>query len=1059
MNPTVSTEGNLDGSYTLTHGMQEYKALPYTSVDLKNETSILGPYNGNVTVMITIRLSHENQLLSFLSNLSNPASPQYHKYLTQAEFVARYSPSIQEYDNFTTYFSRYSKITLTTFSNRMSIVVSGNSEIISKVFNTTMVSYRQGNAIYHTTEFNPDLPEYLSVDVSGVSGFNNRPTAFLSPLSIISSYNASVSTDIKAYYSNSGLITNITGSDLQTAYDETPLLKQIYPTNEVIATILWAGTNKTTGKAVAPFYPTDIYDYYNQTLPSSEPHSKVYGVPLNNAPPPGPSAVNDTSGANVENTLDLEMIGSTAPGSSIYNVYGVNPTNTTIDEALEFILSPSGKYASALDNVSVISNSYGSPEYNSSAWYEGLQEAQARGITVLASSGDSGDNKFSPDYSTNPAYTGDYVEFPSAMSYNDFGVTAVGGTTLTLHPNYTIENQTVWYQANLINAILIGSFIGGSTGGISNIYHEPSWQLETEANSVIKGAGRGVPDIAAVANNTIMTLSTDGSITPANYIVMGTSISSPVTAGMIGEIDSFLASKGESRLGFLNPSIYLLAQSLLFTSSSLNRPQAFYNVVSGSNAVYSAHKGYSLVTGWGSINAYNFSTYMDKNYTLTFTESGVPENSSWSISLGSLLQANTTGRNISFTVKPGFYHYSISTTLNYSATAMSEKAFLDYENVDIPVIFLRFAELIFNVSPIHSFLTLNNLQIELKNGSGVLNVTHGGYFINATMNHYLPYSNYLSLFLNSTYYVNISLLKIHNYGYLSGSVAQNGTVVMANGMGIPVYGKKFNVSLPAGNYYLSSYTRAYSDYNSEIYINPNGTTDVNINTSKIFNPELVTGYTHAPNTSVTFDTYSAFVNSTGYYQIWINAGNYSISVYSGGYIPISVSHIFHSGLEMNFTLEHLPLSAVNYTENSINSTYYNMSVQSMIPGHGYVQISYSSGKNGTLIIFLKLANITYVTQSLLPSSTVLLNEKYVLNYSLAFSNSNVEILTVRNITGSGLIFWKLVPYAILPSKNISNPDSLIIGMERNVLLISMVLAGIIASIYTVWRSKKGRTKK
>ena len=44
----------------------------------------------------------------------------------------------------------------------------------------------------------------------------------------------------------------------------------------------------------------------------------------------------------MENSVDLEMIGSTAPGSSIYNVYGLSPTNTTIDDALQSILSPSG---------------------------------------------------------------------------------------------------------------------------------------------------------------------------------------------------------------------------------------------------------------------------------------------------------------------------------------------------------------------------------------------------------------------------------------------------------------------------------------------------------------------------------------------------------------------------------------------------------------------------------------------------------------------------------------------------------------------------------------------
>ena len=1046
-----------DNTISIPADMEKLTPLPYSGIKDKVNSS-LNPYKGTMNVMVTLSLRNEPQLLSFLSNLSNPENPQYHHYITANQFTLRYSPGIREYENFTSYFSSFPGVNLQTFPDRISIVVTAASSVISEIFNTSMATVESGNTSYYATQTTPELPAYLSAEVSGISGFSNKPTAQIAPLSIEGQYRPVNNSNIKSDSSTGGLVKNITGSDLQTAYDETPLLKESYPTNAVIATILWAGTN-STGAAVAPFDPSEIYAYYNATLPSSEPHSKVYGVPLNGAPSPGPSATNDTSGSNVENSLDLEMIGSTAPGSSIYNVYGVNATNATIDEALQFILSPSGQYKNALDNVSVISNSYGSPEYNSSAWYEGLQEAQARGITVLASSGDSGDNTLSPDYESNPNYPGDYVEFPSAMSYDDFGVTAVGGTTLTLYPNLTIEDQTVWYQAISISTILSGAFVGGSTGGISQIYHEPSWQRETEANSVINGSGRGVPDIAAVANNTIIMLTTSGSLIPTEYMVEGTSISSPSTAGMIGEIDSILASRGESRLGFLNPSIYLLAQSLLFTNTSSSRPQAFYNVVTGHNAVYSAQKGYSLVTGWGSINAYNFSTYMDRNYTLTFIETGLPHNTSWSVSLGSSIHKNTTGRSISFNLIPGFYSYTTGTDVNYSATVTSGKVFLDYSDVNVTVVFLKFAELIFNVSPVTSFVTVNDFQIYLKNGSGILNVTNGGYFINATQDPYLPYSNYMYLLLNSTYYVNISLVEIHDYGYLSGSVLKNGTVVTADGMGIPIYGDDFNVTLPVGNYYLSSYTRGYSDYTSEITIKANRTTPVNVNTSRIFNPEFVTGYLNTGNVSVTFGPYSAFVNSTGYYQIWINAGNYSVSVFSGGYKPMTVSHIFHSRVQMNFTLNSLPTIAVNYSQNGINSTYYNMNLQDLILGHGYAEISYSSASNGTFIIYLNLDNLSYVSQSLLSSSTVLLNGTYIGNYSLAFTSSNTEILTVRNVSGSGVIFWKLVPYATLPSKKVSNPDSFVTEVERDVFLVSMVLAALLASIYSVTRRTKRKRKK
>ena len=1035
-------------------GLLSRSFLPYSSlVSVSNNTSHL--YNGNLTVMITLGLSHEGELLSFLSNLSNPSNPEYHHYMTNSQFVAKYSPSSIEYQNFTNYFSTFNGLKITKFSNRISLVVSGNSRIISKAFNTRIISYISGNAKLYGSDLTPSLPKYLSEDVAGVSGFSDRSSADISPLSIESPYTLRHNSSMKTESPTGGLITNITGRYLQTAYDETPLLNESYPTNEVIATILWAGTN-STGAAVAPFYPTEIYNYYNQTIPSYEPHSKIYGVPLNGAPPPGPSAANDTSGSNVENSVDLEMIGSTAPGSSIYNVYGLSPTNTTIDDALQSILSPSGKYKSALDNVSVISNSYGSPEYNSSSWYEGLQEAQARGITVLASSGDSGDNALSPDYQSNPSFPGDYVEFPSAMSYNDFGVTAVGGTTLTLYPNYTIENQVAWYQANIISTIISGAFIGGSTSGISHVFPEPSWQAETEANTLIKGSGRGVPDISAVANNTIVTLAPGGNTTPRNYLVEGTSISSPVTAGIIGEVDSVLHARGQSKLGFLNPSIYLLGQSLYFSGSSShsNRLQAFYNVVHGHNNVYSAAKGYSLVTGWGSINAYNFSTYVDRNYTLIFHENGLPVNATWSISLGNSLTGNTTGKNISFNLTAGYYVYSIRTQSNCSARIMRSKVFLDYENVTVPILFLRFAEIRFNISPSSAFLAINGRQINVRNGTGTINETHGGYFINLTENAYDPYSNYMYLHLNNTYFINISLHGIHDYGYLAGSTVQNGTIVMADGMGIPVYGDIFNVSLPAGNYYLSTMNSKYAGFTSEVSIRANRTTTVTINTTRIFNPEFVNGFTNSNNTSVAFNQFPAYVNATGYYQIWVNAGTYKISAYASGYFPETLTDTFHSGTMMNLTLSQLPDQVAYYSGSFLNLTTINMTVQDLISGHGYVEISYSSATNGTAIVLLNLVNLSYETQSLLFSSSVIINGTAYANFNVYFIDNNTAVLKIENVSGSGVMFWKLVPYAKLPSKNVSEHISLVPVIERDILLIGMIAAGIVSAIYSSFHRKK-----
>ncbi|EQD51484.1 hypothetical protein B1B_10999, partial [mine drainage metagenome] len=174
--------------------------------------------------------------------------------------------------------------------------------------------------------------------------------------------------------------------DLQVAYDEQSLFKNSgYPTNAVIATILSAGcTIYTSGicpNVTAGFDPSDVYAFFNETFPSDEPHPTVYGVPLQGAPPPGPSASYDVTGANVENTLDLEMVGSAAPGASIYNVYSSSSTVEGLDSAFAFILNPNASFSS-LNQVSVISNSWATTDSNDSSWFQDLEEAQARGITV-----------------------------------------------------------------------------------------------------------------------------------------------------------------------------------------------------------------------------------------------------------------------------------------------------------------------------------------------------------------------------------------------------------------------------------------------------------------------------------------------------------------------------------------------------------------------------------------------------------------------------------------------------------------------------------------------------
>lgn len=594
-----------------------------------------GPYSGATSVFITFALTNGTQLNSLLADLADPQSGQYHHYLTEPQFIARYSPTPAPYAAAVTYFGGIGGLHVLSYSDRIGLLVQGPAKAMGEAFGVSFASFTApGRGSYYGAVGGPTLPMPIAASVVQVEGLSS----YLDAQSLLAGTAALPSTSAQPSFedgypapSSCGVAQCLYGSDLQVAYNEQPLLSVTYPSSERVATILWAGCTVVVSSGTCPnadltgsYDPTDVYSYYNDTIPAGQPHSTVIGIPFDGAPPPGVGASYDVSGAVFENTLDVDMVGSLAPGSTIYNVYGLNSLNSETDAAMGYILTN-------LPSVNVITNSWGGSDHVDSAWSTYMQTAAARGITVLAASGDSGDSPFSS------RWVGGNTQFPSSVGYDTYGVTAVGGTTLTVNANagtpdgyLQITNQTAWYNPVYAG----GSDQIGSSGGVSTDYAEPSWQADSGANAVILSAGvganRGVPDIAAIANNTVIYLTVNGGASEI-YDAWGTSVASPVTAGMIAEIDAVLARYSAPSVGFINPAIYTWANAMLgplppgnathgylptggWNSTLPSAP--FYDVRSGMNFAYDALYGYDLVTGWGSLDAYNFTTFiLNYNYS------------------------------------------------------------------------------------------------------------------------------------------------------------------------------------------------------------------------------------------------------------------------------------------------------------------------------------------------------------------------------------------------------------------------------------------------------------
>ena len=934
---------------------------------------------GNMQIVVGFQPSNIKQLREYINLTENPQSSMYGKFLTRGEFDSLFSANKSAYSSMITYLHRFGVSSITTFADRLSLSFNATSTQASEIFNVSFATYTSGNVLYHAPVSNPELPVSIEGSVSGINGLSNYSLNVIHDAGL--SYGMEQTLNGASNQSVSGYPAPQTingaqfvyGSDMQVAYGEQGLFKNYgYPTHSVEATILWSGQysgqtiktpygNITDGSYVGPYVPSNIYAYYNQTLPSGEPHSKVYGVPLGGSPPPGPKASYSTNGANMENTLDLEMMGSTAPGSSIYNVYSNSSSIASLDNAFSFILNPSSTY-SALNNVSVISNSWGGSDGNSSIWYNDLMEAQARGITVLASSGDAGDNPSSR------MWLGTNTEFPSSLAYNSFGMVAVGGTTVLLNSGLGISNQTNWY---------ITPSAGGPDGtssGIS-IFPEPSWQLSTSANQVIGGKGRAVPDVSALANNTLVTVSVNNVV--HSYGFWGTSIASPIVGGIIASIDSVLYMKEKTKLGFADPVLYKLGNTQYSSTSEAMKP--FYPVQYGENNVYHDRYGYSVLNGWGTINAYNLTeqllnkvTAATTYYKSTFTESNLPSGTPWFVNISGVPgSGKITGSSYSTTLKNGTYSYTVSTSSSQYYPSASTGSF--------------------TVSGKDSLVGI--------------------------------------VFQKTTY-----------NGTFSGIVYPGNSSITANNIVIHTVNGRFNQSLKDGSYNVSVSAYNYHPEFFRVNITDKHVVYVNISLSPLNSTYLINGYVSPSSASISFGEKNVSVNGSGYYNVWLAKGNYSVSVVHSGYTPL-ISNITVTGnvTGLNFTLVKQPVLTQKITISNITVIGYNVTVKNLTAHNGNISVSFNASTNGTLIISIPFSKLGNINASELHSSLVYISGQKYGDFQIAFSSGNGSksvLLIVKNLSGDPTLYWIYTPL---------NAGSHTISVRNSKLMLSseILIAGLL----------------
>jgi subtilase family serine protease len=519
------------------------------------------PSNQVMRLDVVLPLSDPAGLQSFLADIYNRESPNYHHFLSVQEFTNRFGPAQQDYDTVVRFAQDYGFTVTGGTRDGMDVQIEGPVSAVESAFHLNIRTYY--DPVQNRTFYAPDRAPttQLSINLWHISGLDNYsiPHPLLVKKSDYAQAHRMAEEDVvPRATTGSGPSASFLGSDMRAAY---------YGSGSL------TGAGQNLG--LLEYYGTDLADVNTYFTNVGQANS----VPITLLSTDGTSTscvypnCDDT-----EQTLDITQAIGMAPGLASLVMY-VGSTDTAIISAM----------TTHNPLPTTIGCSWGWTPADPTTLDPYFQRMAAQGQNFFAASGDS-----STWSSRNEAWPAD-----------DAYVVSVGGTDLvTASAAGPWQSETAWVD---------------SGGGISpDRIAIPAWQqLPGVINSSNRGSTtyRNGPDVSANANFTFYVCADQTTCTANEY--GGTSFATPMWAGYIALVNQQLAADAFPPIGFLNPTIY--AQNVT-SSYSAN----FHDITSGTSGSYSAVAGYDLVTGWGSPNAGLLAALVTAGSTSGFSLSASP---------------------------------------------------------------------------------------------------------------------------------------------------------------------------------------------------------------------------------------------------------------------------------------------------------------------------------------------------------------------------------------------------------------------------------------------------
>jgi len=568
----------------------------------------VGAYTASsMSVEVALAPRNEAGLNRELTEAYSAGSGQYHDWLGQGQFDARYAPAAAVRASIARYL-RGQGLSVAATDSPFLLRVTSSSAKIETAFHTALSSYAAAGGVrYFANSTQVRLPAAIAADVQGVVGLSN--TVRLRSQAIRPSGKAgkdgkagSSTASCEASYPTTDELFAFTnkGTAFPDGYGGAPGCGGLTPaqTNSIYGAP--AASPRTEGAGVnaavfelSGYQPSDIdawaQYFYGDGYQPNLTQVNVDGGPLSKYCPKGDKCEADYSG-DIEVDADIEQELAVAKDAHVY-VYDA-PNDETGQTSLDEYVKIANQ-----DVAATVSTSWGVCEKSAGKAYAEaentiFEQMALQGQSVFAAAGDNGafdclgyDGK------------GVNVDDPEAQPW----VTSVGGTSLESDnpgtnpsPGYPASGtETVWNVDNLCsdqprtetNDDLGGYYwcgadgTGAGGGGSSEFWGEPFYQkgpgvisqdttYGKSSCALASGSGtpcREVPDISANAdeytgyaeyctgskatkNSTCATFAHGGGW----FAIGGTSLSTPLWAALITDRDSYRGV----RAGNVNPLLY-----------------------------------------------------------------------------------------------------------------------------------------------------------------------------------------------------------------------------------------------------------------------------------------------------------------------------------------------------------------------------------------------------------------------------------------------------------------------------------------------------------------------